>query len=43
MLALVEEFAWKRDQLSPYLFLLAIEVLAHALSNDEIIEGFKFG
>ena len=31
------------DPLSPYLFLLAIEILANALRNDEFIEGFKFG
>ena len=31
------------DPLSPYLFLLAIEILACAVRKDEIIEGFKFG
>ena len=31
------------DPLSPYLFLLAIEILAHTLRNDDIIEGFRFG
>jgi len=31
------------DPLSPYLFLLAIEILAQAVRTDQKIEGFKFG
>ena len=31
------------DPLSPYLFLLVIEILANKLRNDKNIEGFKFG
>ena len=31
------------DPLSPYLFLLAIELLAHAIRKDAGIKGFQFG
>ena len=31
------------DPLSPYLFLLAIEILAHTVRKDKVIKGFCFG
>ena len=31
------------DPLSPYLFILCIEVMAHKLRKDNLIEGIKFG
>ena len=31
------------DPLSPYLFLLAIEILANTIRNDKTINGFQVG
>ena len=39
----IERGVRQGDPLSPYLFLLAIEILAHALREDTIFKGFKFG